>query len=142
SLFSQPPAGSCTVFTAPGDYWATGTLPTLSSVARRLDAGGSFSLRGPSGERLLKPADPSLQAVFLGSFAPFLPGLPNQLSLAPGSFTLSALGGADVGAFQAPVTLAPPFTWTNRDQLNLVDRTRPLTLSWSGLPQGQMMAIL
>jgi uncharacterized protein (TIGR03437 family) len=141
-LFSQPPAGSCTVFTAAGDYWGTGSLPTIPTVAKRLEAGGSFSMTGPKGTSQLKPADPSLLAAFLGSYAPFLPGLPNQLTLAPGNYTFAAPGGADVGSFQASVTVAPPFTWTNRDQLNIVDRTKPLTLAWSGLPQGQTIAIL
>jgi hypothetical protein len=130
------------VFTVAGDYWGTGALPALPTVARRLDAGSSFSMTGPKGAQPLKPVDPSLPAVLLGSFAPFVPGLPNQLVLASGNYTVSAPGGVDVGAFQASLTLTPQFTWTNRDQLGTIDRTKPLTLSWSGLPQGQTMAIL
>jgi uncharacterized protein (TIGR03437 family) len=141
SLFSQPPPGTCTVIAGPGDLLATG-LHAAANPPPRLNAGSSFSLRGPNGTitpvsvSTLSPVAP------LGSFAPFLPGLPSQLTLAPGAYTLSTTGGSDLGSFQVSINMPAPFTWTGRQQVNAVDRTQPLTLSWSGLPQGQSMAIL
>jgi hypothetical protein len=84
----------------------------------------------------LSPAAP------LGSFAPFLPGLPSKLTLTQGSYMLSTTGGSDVGSFQVSINMPAPFSWTGRQQVNAVDRRQPLTLNWSGLPQGQSMAIL
>ena len=34
-----------------------------------------------------------------------------------------------------------PLQWTNRDQLTLVDRSKPLTVSWSGGSGGQVAII-
>lgn len=77
----------------------------------------------------------------IGSFLP-LYSLPNTLFLIPGSYTVNAVGGADVGAFQAAITMPPAFTWTNRDQTTNVPRSQPLTLNWSGGATGQNVLIL
>jgi uncharacterized protein (TIGR03437 family) len=140
SLFSAPPAGTCTVLSGKGDFWhagvSQGTLPV-----KRLDA-GAFSLTGPRGALSLTLPAPTALAVFLGSFAPFAAGLPNQLYLDPGTYQIAAAGGADVNAFKAPLSQGAAFTWANQDQLVTVDRAMPLTLSWSGLASSQEMAIL
>jgi uncharacterized protein (TIGR03437 family) len=138
--FSQPPAGSCTIFFAAGNLLKSDSIPAPPSVVRGLDAGPPFTLSGPGAPRMLAPATGE-HTVLLGSFAPFAPGLPNQLSLAPGAYTISAPGGADVGPFSATVTLPAPFTWTSRNTLNTISRAQPLTLAWTGLPPGASMAI-
>jgi uncharacterized protein (TIGR03437 family) len=141
SLFSQPPPGTCTVIAGSGDNLATGVHSSVNPPLR-LNGGPSFSLTGPNGTGQPASVSDLWPAAPLGSDAPFLPGLPSQLFLAPGSYTLSTTGGPDVGPFKVSLTLPPAFIWTGRDQLNSVDRTQPLALSWSGLPQGQSMAIL
>jgi hypothetical protein len=52
--------------------------------------------------------------------------------LSPGVYRLSAAGGPNVGAFSGDLTIAPDLVWTNRDQAEVVDRSLPLTVTWSG----------
>ena len=137
-LFSQPPAGSCTVFFAQSNLFKA--TATALPPGRALDAGPTFTLMGPRGLRGLTPAA-GAHAVLLGSFAPVLPSLPNQLTLDPGEYTITAPGGTDVGSFTAAVTLSPAFRWTNRDLLTSIDRSQPLQLSWTGVPPGHSVTI-
>jgi uncharacterized protein (TIGR03437 family) len=125
-----PPAGTCTVYQTSGDWLGTGRLPALSNPIKLLDA-GTFSITGPKGSKSGNPPDAGAQAAILGT-SWSAPGFQNLLYLDPGAYQISASGGADVKAFQVNVTVPTPFTWTNRDQLATVDRTQPLTVSWSG----------
>ena len=139
-LFSQPPQGSCSVFLATGDVLSGGT-PAAINIKRQLDAGASFTLTSSSGSQTVTPFGTE-QAISLGSFAPIFSGFTNQLTLNAGQYTIAGNGGADVGAFSTTVTFPAAFTWTGRDTLNLVDRTQPLALAWTGVPTGQPVAIL
>jgi hypothetical protein len=49
--------------------------------------------------------------------------------------------GGDVGSFTASATMPAPLTWTNRDQIALVDRSQPLNIAWSG-GSGTQVAIV
>jgi uncharacterized protein (TIGR03437 family) len=60
---------------------------------------------------------------YLGTFIPSI--------LGPGSWTLSGNGGADVGAFNAKITLPNDLDWTNHGNFMLVPRDQ-LTILWSG----------
>jgi len=138
-LFSQPPAGSCTLFQLAGDYWGSnGGFPIPTTAVRSLDA-GTFSISGATNANLA-PATAGFPGVFLGSYVSSY--FPNQLVLNPGASTLTASGGADVHGFSAAITIPQPFTWTGREQLSSINRGQPLTLSWIGLPAGQQMSIL
>jgi uncharacterized protein (TIGR03437 family) len=140
-FLSLPPAGTCTVFTTASDFFTNGALAVNSTSVRPLDAGGPFSLTGPNGTVPMTATNPAVAAGYLGSFAPYLPSLPNQLVLNPGSFTIKAPGGADVKAFSAAFNILQPFTWSNRSQTTTVDRTLPLTITWSGAPAQSTMAV-
>jgi hypothetical protein len=52
--------------------------------------------------------------------------------LDPGIYTLSGPGGPDVGSFSGNLKIAPELVWTNRSALTVVDRAKPLTVTWSG----------
>lgn len=140
-LSSLPPAGTCTVFAFPGDYFAGDSPGSASVIARPLDAGNSFTVAGAQGSKVAVPS-PGARGALLGTFAPYLPGLPNLLSLSPGPYTVGTKGGADVPAFQAQITVPGAINWQGRDQVDAIDRTNPLTLSWSGVAAGQSMSIL
>jgi hypothetical protein len=59
-----------------------------------------------------------------------------------GPFTIVGTGGADVGPFSVSVNVSPAITWTNEMQLSIVDRSKPLTLTWTGGdPAGTMLVI-
>ena len=64
----------------------------------------------------------------------------NSRYLNPGTFHIAGTGGSDVGPFSVS-SILQPLAWTNRDQLTLVDRSTPLTVSWSGGSGGQVAII-
>ncbi len=134
---SAPPPGTCTVYPGAGDFFNSASIPG-NSAATYLDAGTQLQISGPGGQQSVSLVN---NAAALGSYLP-LYSLPNKLYLAPGNYTVSGAGGANVGAFKANLTVPSPFTWTNMSQIQSVDRTQPLTLSWSGATAGQSLAIL
>jgi uncharacterized protein (TIGR03437 family) len=138
---SVSPSGTCTVYTLPGDMLNGDPLPGMMPTSMPLDFGAPFMLTGPKGSR-------TLNYTFTGVTAGFLGGsisngiLPGSLFLDPGSYTLKGFGGINIGAFSTPFTIPPPPTWTNRDQLTLVNRAQPLTITWTGGDTGQVVKIV
>lgn len=49
-----------------------------------------------------------------------------------GTFTFKGTGGLNVGVFSAPITVANPFTWTNRGTISTVSRSQNLEITWTG----------
>lgn len=138
---SLPPAGTCTVYTATGDLRAIRSVPIIPTTKRRLDAGSTFTVTGPSASRLItfyRPPGPDVAQ--LGKNIPGS-GLRNSLLLVPGAYNISGKGGADVGPIQATVNNPPALTWTNQGQINTIDRTQPLTLTWTGATAGQPVQV-
>lgn len=127
-----PPAGGCTVLSGTGDV--TGPTAPFSSPAAVLDA-GSLTLNGVFGSTPffnLNINGTSYYTTQLVGNSPAVPGSP-KLYLNPGDFAITGKGGADVGAFQASVTVPSNLlTWTNSSQISVLDRTQPLTVTWSG----------
>ncbi|MCC6538824.1 MAG: hypothetical protein IT162_14815, partial [Bryobacterales bacterium] len=58
-----------------------------------------------------------------------------------GRYTVSGPGGPDVGAFTGSLQIAPDLEWTNRASLTSVDRTQPLTITWSGGEPSTLVSI-
>jgi hypothetical protein len=141
-VISFPPSGTCTAFTLQGDMLGGDPLPGLLPSLTLLDFGAPASFTGPSGTKSLPfNTDPPWPASLLGG--EISNGiLADSLFLSPGNYTVQTTGGADVGAFQASFTIAQPLPWTNRDQLDKIDRTQPLTISWSGGDAGQIVAVI
>jgi hypothetical protein len=133
---SAPPAGTCTVYPGTGDFLQSGTVSEASPPA--LDGGKQLSISGPGGQKSVTLTGTGAP---LGSCLP-LYGLPNQLYLLPGTYSVGTSGGANVPGFTTSVTVPPALSWTNRDQITSVDRSVPLTLNWSGVGPGQQVEIL
>jgi hypothetical protein len=57
-------------------------------------------------------------------------GQPDYLE--PGSYRVIGPGGADVGAFNATITVPQSLVWTNIDATNTVVRSAGQTVNWSG----------
>jgi len=116
-------------------------LKGMAPTTMPLDMGPPLLLSGPNGKRTLTQG-------FSGAMAGYLGGsisnniLPSSLFLDPGAYSVQGFGGTDIGAFSTSFTIPAPFVWTNRSTTNVVDRTQPLTLSWSGGDSGQVVAIL
>jgi uncharacterized protein (TIGR03437 family) len=81
------------------------------------DAGSSFTIMGPTGT-LTEPSGQS-QLDSNGSF------------LAPGTFTISGAGGANIGPFKVDVTIPPSPVLTGQPPSSIT-RANPLTVSWTG----------
>ena len=136
-----PPAGTCTFYTLFGDILDSGALPGITPTTMPLDYGPPLSLTGPNGQK-------TLAASFTGANVSYLGGsissglFPAALFLDPGTYMLQGFGGMDIGKFTTSFTVPTPPTWTNRNQITAVNRTQPLTITWSGGDSGQRVAIV
>ena len=107
--------GTCAVY--------NNLLSTVSAPAgfANADAGSSFMITGPSGT-LTEPSGFS-QLNSNGAF------------LAPGAFTVSGNGGADIGKFNVNVTIPPAAVLTTPNPVNFpasITRSSGLTVAWMG----------
>lgn len=114
--------GACTVFRFTGENAA----PPQSVLPTPLDAGAQLSLNGPGGLKTMNKVAPgSYAASFLPDF-PFLspegkdqfPSFPTYFE--PGLTTVTAPGGADVGAHSASIVVPQDFQWLNKPAANAV----------------------
>ena len=113
----SPPSGTCTVLkNAP-------VGPGSRSAA--LDA-GALTLSGPLGTHALTQYMAGEYQVNLGSG--FVSGVP------AGTYQVTASGGKDIGPFTVPLTVGAPIVWSNKASISYIDRTQPLTITWSGGP--------
>lgn len=130
-MISLPPAGTCTAYSGAGDWFTTFAQPDLRPGIGALNAGG-FTVTGGSKTSSFRAVYSPLTLGLLGALNPALSQARDTSILAPGPFTLQAQGGAEVPAFSASFTMIPAFTWTNRDQVSVIDRAQPLTVGWTG----------
>jgi uncharacterized protein (TIGR03437 family) len=108
----------------------------------QLSAGSSVTITGPKGNTVLP-----LSAGHVGEYHGPLgsSGLTGSTYLVPGAYTASNAGGSDVPSFTADLTIGSPLTWTNQDavsNLNSIDRTKDLTINYSGGTASDYVAIL
>ncbi len=100
-----------------------------------LDVGEPLTLRGP-GDRVAE--------VTVGGFGAFFAILSQGTSMGggdapfylPGTYNVSAPGGADVGAFEVDVEIPEFLEWTNTD-IASVNRSAGVTVSWTGGAPGR-----
>jgi uncharacterized protein (TIGR03437 family) len=120
SYADMPPLGSCAVTNN-----LNGGNPPLTLVAG-LDFGSQISVQGPNGTQNAPAAS--------GQFKTILSAGGTYLS--PGTYTVSAPGGADVPAFTASIAIPamPTMTSPTPDSANPFAATRAngLTVTWSG----------
>jgi uncharacterized protein (TIGR03437 family) len=115
SVFSIPSIGSCIILISNSNN------PTSPVTATGLDAGASIALAPPSGSAVsLMPA-----AGQKGYYSASLSAAPS------GTYQFTGPGGADVGAFNASLSVPAALTWTNVPTAP-VDRTTGFTLNWTG----------
>ena len=141
SLFaSLPPMNTCTYYNNVGSLNGLlgGQMPSNGTTATPLDAGPTITVKGPNGTQGVSYSDSSAKvspylgvlgtgggwsALGLGPSTPFLD---------PGTYTVSGSGGKDVGPFQYTIQIPAGASWTNRDSITSVDRSKGLTVQWSG----------
>jgi uncharacterized protein (TIGR03437 family) len=118
-----------------GLFPSQGTCTTLMGIdtgrtsASGLDAGSSLTISGPAGAWTLTSSRAGQYQTLFGT-TPMGPNLP------AGTYTISGTGGHDVNAFSATLNVGVSVLWTNKSAISTVDRGQPLTVTWSGGPEG------
>ena len=134
-----PAANTCEVTQFP-----VGTSSAISGGALTGLDTGAVTLSGPIGPYTLHPiSSGEAEIAFSPSSAAPSPGLINDGTvLLPGSYTFTAAGGKDVGAFTASIALPAKLNWTNRPTVPAsIDRTQPLTINWTNGFAGALLQI-
>ncbi len=97
---------------------------------------GTITLTGPGGVNVKLASQFGIK----GAFFAMLPD--GAIPQSGGSFTFTGTGGADVGAFSSTITFTNPLlTWTNQSAAATVDRSKDLTVTWSGGNAGSYVFI-
>ena len=118
---AQP--GSC-VF-----YEGSPVNPFPNLTFSSLDAGASISVAGPAGSR---SAPRSRNSVGQIEYSATIGTGETGNYIDPGRYTFTGPGGPDVGSFSGTIEVAPELMWTNRASLFSVERSQPLTITWTG----------
>lgn len=116
SYIDDLPLGTCAVYNSLNGLNAGNYLANLNS----LDAGPSILVTGPNGSRSIL-TNAGQVTLAQGTF------------LAPGAYTLTGTGGANIGSFTTQFTIPAPPTLTNPASGSTVSITRAngTTLTWS-----------
>ncbi len=149
-----PPANTCTVFAArlnlrqvmgqaraPAEWTS---IPEKTPGNRRLDAGAAITVSGPAGQRAL-PRDArqhDYYSAIVGGRAPFSREAPKPMYLSRGPYTVSAPGGADIGAFSVKLDVPPAVVWKNRNRMDEIERDAGVTLEWKAARGDDAILIL
>jgi hypothetical protein len=126
---SAPPLGTCTMYSGSGRSLTVNLPNYASGLENNLDAGPAIAIAGTSHASLARGQAPFYKD-YLGFSIPNAAASTLVLNTTQPTL-LSAPGGADVGAFQSAVPPAVQLNWLNRLQTNTIDRTQPLTVTWS-----------
>jgi hypothetical protein len=108
--------------------WGNGT-PYPSAPDLSLNAGDNLTLTGPG----LPAGGTAVPAIFTpGANGPiYTLNLTSGTLVGGGTYTLKGTGGTQVETFSATATLPNNFT-TNVNTINIIDRTKPLPVTWTG----------
>jgi uncharacterized protein (TIGR03437 family) len=119
SYLDHQPLGTCVVYNSLN----VDTTHGLSGSTAAADAGSSFTVTGPNGSKVLSGT---------GNFTATLSAAGTFLS--PGAYTITGVGGADIGSFSAPFTIpvAPVMTSPANSTLPPVTRSSGVTVTWTG----------
>jgi uncharacterized protein (TIGR03437 family) len=117
-LVSLPPLGSCAVYNTTLNQPTSSSVLGLTEPGGSLNAGSQLSILSTTG---LIPAAPLRDD----------PRFYTAAIVSAGSgYNISAPGGADVGAFIASVALPAAPQWTNSAQIDAIQRSAGVTVTW------------
>lgn len=135
--FESVQVGSCTL-----QFFIEQDIPEIPF--QELDAGPRVGVQGPKGARDLERKSKGHYNREFGQQVDFsIPGVPQQpgdLYLEQGEYTVTGLGGADVGPFSARIDVPAPAVWTNAQVAASIDRARDLRIEWRGASAQQIAA--
>ena len=150
-FMNLPPVGSCKSTNRSldlGSIMGTGGSSLDPTLSKMLDAGTSLTITGPKGSGTITQVSSSspYMGVLGGSISAgssiSVSSAQNTPFLDTGPFTITGTGGADVGPFTVSVNLSPAVTWTNEMQISAIDRSKPLTLTWTGGDSSATMLVV
>lgn len=129
----QIPTGTCMVIPFPGGAGSGGGVTGLDA--------GTVTAATPVGSYPVPQIAGYPPGNYLLVFEPGLPAsLPGVITdgtlLKPGTTTFSFTGGAHVSAGSGSIDFPLSFVWTNDSSVTSIDRSQPLTISWSGATSG------
>jgi len=105
-----------------------------------LDA-GKVSVDTPVGKYELGEVT---KGTFYLAFNASVPNSPTTVGdgtkLKPGKYTFTTTGGADIGPITASIDFPKSFQW-NHDAITSVDRSQPLTITWTGGTPGTLVSV-
>ncbi len=135
--------GSCMVSTFRSEDVDDGQPepPAFEEVYRQrpLDAGAAISIQGPKGSRSLSKDTFSTGDYFALLTNPLVPG---DTYLDAGLYTVgNGAGGTDVKSFSFTENIPAFPTWTNRAAITTVNRSQPLTVTWTPGQPGELTSI-
>jgi len=123
AIYSGIRIGECTV----SDRTASANAKNPASPEGYMDAGARLPVSGPG---LAAGAAMTPASVNPGPVYSLLP--PNGTIVTGGRYTITGTGGTGVGPFSGAVNFPANFAVTGWDALATIDRSRPLTLNWTG----------
>jgi hypothetical protein len=121
-----PATGSCVVL--------PNSFPSGHPLLGGADAGTSLSLTGAGGSLTLNQSGPGTYRAYFGASV-------STQELPLGAYTISGTGGKDAGAFSVTLTVASHLAISSPSALAAVDRTQPLTVTWTGGIAGNYVLI-
>lgn len=124
------------LFPSQGTCTALPQVPSWSSSVAGLDAGATLGFSGAAGGWTLTPGGSGKSA---GRYQVLFGSAPSGPNLAPGSYTIMASGGKDLSPFIATMNVAGNVVWTNKAAVSTIDRSQPLTVTWSGGTPGYVL---
>jgi uncharacterized protein (TIGR03437 family) len=102
-----------------------------------LNAGDVINIAGPRGTKTMVAGQAGTYNAQLGGdgvlgFAGE-DGSSGPVFLDPGLYTVdNGSGSSQVGSFRGFINVAKPVTWVNAEQFTDIDRSKPLTIKWTG----------
>jgi len=125
SYTDDQPLGTCLVYNN-----LNAKMNSAAGGSSSADAGASFTIKGPNGSKTVAvtPGQSSAVLSAAGSF------------LSPGAYTVTGVGGADIGQINASLTIPAQPTF-GVSGLNSVTRANGGTFNWSGGVAGEVVQI-
>jgi len=141
---TTPSIGECMLITLviPPPIPGAAQAATVPMQPTQLNAGPAINFTGPNG-KASAPLQGSLGGTYSGNLGPSgstaLPFIPSS----GGLFTIdNGSGGTDVGPFTTQINVPPPLVWTNMNSITSIDRSQPLTITWTGGDPNGIVSII
>jgi uncharacterized protein (TIGR03437 family) len=137
-LTQSPSVGSCTI----SQFLGLNPIPVDPIKPTPLDEGSALSISGGSGTKAIPSTSTGFYSATLGGvpLSEILSATAQPAYFSPGSYTVSGSGGSAIGSFSAGFTV-PAALSSNASTITTIDRSKDLTITWSGAGQNEFVAI-